>query len=117
MRKKPTYWDKVRKELRPKFAVAGLLETCELRWENCLANKQGIVPKTFQSFAHSLRRRKIDKYKKSDPEEYERRMREVIRACTQCHHELDNELEDDKHHEKAEQIIIDIIKNRKKPVV
>jgi hypothetical protein len=117
VRSKPTYWDKISKEIRPKFAAAGLLETCELRWDSCLANRDGIVPKAFQTFAHSLRRRKIDKYKKSEPEEYERRMREVIRACTQCHHILDNELEDDKHHTKAEEIVIETINKRKKPVV
>lgn len=116
MRSKPTYWDKVRKELRPKFVLAGLLEICELGWEDCLANKYGIVPKTFQTFAHSLRRNKIDIHKKANPEEYERLMREVIRACTKCHHQLDNELEDDKSHEKAAAIVREVIENRKKPV-
>lgn len=116
MRRNPTYWDRVRKEIRPKFEAAGLLEICELGWENCLADKYGRVPKTFQTFAHSLRRRKIDRYKKTDPEEYERRMREVARVCTQCHHELDNELTDDPYHDKAEAIIVEVINNRKKPV-
>lgn len=117
MRSKPTYWDKIRKELRPKFEAAGILNVCELNWENCLANKHGIVPKTYQTFAHSLRRKKIDSYKKNDREEYERLMREVIRACVKCHSELDNELEDDKTHEKARDIVRDTIKNRKKPLV
>lgn len=114
MRKKPTYWDKVRRELYPKFRAVGLLDVCELGWENCLANKYGIVSQTYQTFAHSLRRKKIDRYIKSNQDEYERRMREVIRACTQCHHELDYELEDDKDHAKAEMIVIETIANRKR---
>lgn len=112
MRSRPTYWDKVRKELRPKFAAAGLLEICELGWKGCKANKNGIVPKQFQTFAHSLRRRKIDKYKKNDLDIYEEKMRHVIRCCTECHHKLDNNFE----HEETERIVIETINTRKKPV-
>lgn len=117
MRRNPTHWDRVRKELRPKFERVGLLNICELNWENCLANKHGIVPQTFQTFAHSLRRRKIDKFKKTNPKEYERLMRHVIRACSQCHHELDNELENDHTHEKAEAIVTETINKRKRQPV
>lgn len=112
MRSNPTYWDLVRKEIRPKFAAAGLLEICEIGWENCCANKYGFVPKQFQTFAHSLRRRKIDQYKKYEHDKYEVLMREVIRACTQCHSELDNPT--NYSHQEAEQIVKDIINNRKK---
>jgi len=112
MRSRPTYWDKVRKELRPKFALAGLLETCELRWEGCLIRKDGTVPKPYQTFAHSLRRNAIDSYKKQGkPGEYDAKMREVIRACTECHKNLDA-----RKRPETYDIVIDVIKNRKKPV-
>lgn len=112
MRSNPTYWDIVRKELRPKFAAAGLLETCELGWENCCMNRSGVVPKQFQTFAHSLRRRKIDIHKKYEPEIYEQLMREVIRACTQCHSELDNPT--NYSHEEASEIVRSVISKRKR---
>jgi hypothetical protein len=114
LRKKSTHWDSVRKELRPKFAVAGLIDRCELNWEKCLANKDGFVPKTFQTFAHSLRRRKIDRYLRDNPSEYERLMREVCRVCVKCHEQLDNPK--NFTHEEACEIIRNTIKNRKKPV-
>lgn len=115
MRKKPTYWDKVKKELRPKFTQAGLINTCELQWEKCLANKSGFVPQQYQNFAHSLRRRKIDNFKKEYPEIYEKKIREVIRTCVKCHEMLDDPTLHS--HEEAEQIVIEVIQNRRKPLV
>lgn len=107
MRSKPTYWDRVRKEIRPKFAAAGLLNICELHWPQCIGAKLRLT------FAHSLRRRKIDKFKNDGNEAmYELKMRRVIRACVKCHEQLDS-LE----HDETERIVEETIKNRKKPVV
>lgn len=105
MRSRPTYWDKVRKELRPKFAQVGLLMVCELGWEGCEKNKN-------LTFAHSLRRAAIDQYKKQNKlDEYEAKMREVIRACTVCHAQLDS-----RKRPETYEIVKDVIKNRKKPI-
>lgn len=113
MRKNPTYWDKVRKEIKPKFSRVGLLDTCELwdtnhefRSKHCEKNRN-------LGFAHSLRRKYIDEYKKhGDIEEYERRMREVARLCQKCH-----AIVDANKPPVTEEIIIGIINNRKRPVV
>lgn len=112
MRSNPTHWDLIRKELRPKFAAAGLLETCELGWENCLMNRSGQVPKVFQTFAHSLRRRKIDMHKKYEPDVYEKLIREVIRACTKCHEELDDQT--NYSQDEAAEIVRQVINKRKR---
>lgn len=112
MRRRATYWDKVRTELRPKFANVGLLDICELyntdsEWRSPKCEKDRNL-----TFAHSLRRKYIDRYKKYEHDEYERRMREVARLCTSCH-----AIVDANKPPVSEQIIIDIIKKRKKPVV
>ena len=106
MRKQPTYWDKVKREIRPKFARVGLLNVCELGWEGCTGKITDRL-----TFAHSLRRREIDKYKKQgNDHEYERRMREVIRCCSiPCHAKLDA-----RKHEETEAIVLDIIANRRR---
>ncbi len=112
MRKRSTYWDIVKRELKPKFALAGLLNVCELQWNDCLANDYGVVPDVYQTFAHSLRRRHIDKYKKYEKEIYEEKMRKVIRVCTICHDQLDKL---PKH--KTEHIVENVIASRKRKII
>ena len=112
MRSNPTYWDKVKKELRPRFNAVGLLNICEL-WDTDHEFRSPKCEKNRNlTFAHSLRRKYIDKYKKNDLEEYERRMREVARLCTPCH-----AIVDANKGPVAEAAIVEIIKKRKKPVV
>lgn len=98
-------WLQVKTEIRPKFILAGITQ-CELNWQ--WANCTGSIP-IYLTFAHSLRRRKIDKY---DGKIRAKLMREVIRACQNCHKELDA-LE----HTETEAIVKKIIKERVKPVV
>lgn len=113
MRSNPTYWDQVRKELKPKFARVGLLNTCELydtksKWRSpkCEKNKN-------LGFAHSLRRNDIDTFKKNgDLEGYEIKMRRVARLCGSCHGPIDANKRN-----VSEEIIEGIIKRRKRPVV
>ncbi len=62
-------WDKIRANLKPKFADAGIT-SCELSLPGC---KQGL----FLSFAHSKKRRDI--YTQED-------MEKVILTCQSCHH-------------------------------
>lgn len=113
MRNNPTYWDKVRKELRPKFSAAGILNICEL-WDTDHIFRSPYCEKNRNlTFAHSLRRKYIDKYKKlGNLEEYERRMREVARLCQKCHAEVDAN-----KGIVTEQVIVGIIEKRTKPVV
>jgi hypothetical protein len=93
-------WQQVKAELRPKFIDAGITR-CELQWPRC-------TDRLFLTFAHSLRRRKIDKY---DGKERARLFREVIRACSSCHGILDG-LE----HDETTKIVRQVIEERVKPV-
>lgn len=87
-------WLQVKQEIRPKFIDAGITQ-CELynvkmfldAIEEQLGKKQNCKQFLFLTFAHSLRRRKIDKFKGS---ERARLLREVIRACSDCHQLLDS---------------------------
>ena len=96
-------WLQVKQEIRPKFIEAGIT-CCELNWENC----KGCLP-VFLTFAHSLRRRKIDKL---DKEERAKALRRVIRACVSCHGELDS-LE----HDVTEKIVEKVILERPTPII
>jgi hypothetical protein len=70
-------WNEIRKELKEKFALAGIL-SCELRYERCtLATNFGGT----WSFAHSRKRRNIS----MEPEQRAKEMREVIYTCGNCH--------------------------------
>ena len=80
MTRNSTAWQIAREELRPKFDAAGIT-TCEYQGYNCTG-----WPLTF---AHSLRRNDINKYKKYDHETYHQKMREVARICSTCHAEID----------------------------
>lgn len=104
MKRNPSIWNKVRDELRPKFIAAGITR-CELQWEGCEDWKN-------LTFAHSLRRNDIDKYRKfGDITKYHLKMREVIRACTECHKKLDAN-----KRPVTYDIVIETIKKRKRPV-
>jgi hypothetical protein len=81
MTRNSTAWQIAREELRPKFAVAGI-DRCEYQGYNCEDWRN-------LTFAHSLRRNDINKYKKYDPDMYNKKMREVARLCTTCHAEVD----------------------------
>lgn len=87
-------WNVARKLLRSKFQAAGLLNICELKYEEC----EG-WPLTF---AHSKRRNFI-----SSKEE----MITVIRACQKCHSILDAN-----KHDVTEEIVLSVINNRVIPV-
>lgn len=102
-KKKQETWLQVKQEIRPKFIEANIF-CCELGWEGC----KGCMP-LFLTFAHSLRRRKIDKL---DKEGRAKALRRVIRACVACHFELDS-LE----HKETERIVEEIIAKRIKPVI
>lgn len=110
-------WIDVKQELRPKFLEAGILNKCELynvkefiqAIEEQLGKKQNCTQFLFLTFAHSLRRRKIDKY---DGEEKARLFREVIRACQNCHSLLDS-----LDHDTTTHIVRNVEQNRIKPVV
>lgn len=113
MRSRPTYWDKVKAELRPKFSGVGLLHVCEFALMNSPYKSKNCTKNKYLTFAHSLRRRKIDKFKKDNDETmYEKKMREVIRICQVCHQDLDA-----MEHEETERIVLETIKNRLKPIV
>lgn len=96
-------WLQVKQEIRPKFIEAGIT-CCELQWEHC----KGCLP-VFLTFAHSLRRRKIDKL---DKEARAKALRRVIRACTACHMKLDS-LE----HAVTEKIVEQVIAERPTPII
>jgi hypothetical protein len=102
-KKKQETWLEVKQEIRPKFLEADIY-CCELKWDGC----KGCMV-MYLTFAHSLRRRKIDKLQK---EERAKAMREVIRACSACHYILDSMA-----HDETYQIVREVIKNRTKPVI
>lgn len=87
-------WIDVKQEIRPKFIEAGIT-SCELyrvpeflqAIEEQLGKTQNCTGYLYLTFAHSLRRRKIDKH---DDKERARLLREVIRACQNCHKLLDS---------------------------
>lgn len=82
MKRNSTAWQIAKEELRPKFISAGLYDHCEYQGYDCEDWRN-------LTFAHSLRRNDIEKYKKYDPETYNQKMREVARICTACHAEID----------------------------
>lgn len=93
-KKKEETWLEVKQEIRPKYIEAGITH-CELynvpifleAIENQLGKKQKCKQFLFLTFAHSLRRRKIAKYKGAERAFL---LREVIRACSDCHQLLDS---------------------------
>lgn len=110
MRSNPTYWDKVRKELRPKFDKVGLLNICELYNTKSEYRSPKCTKDKYLTFAHSLRRKAIDRFKKDgDDEMYEFKMRNVARLCSSCHAIVDG-----RKPLESEAIIEEIIGNRTK---
>jgi hypothetical protein len=104
MKRNEISWRHVREELRPKFIKAGIT-FCELRWHGC----EG---RAHLTFAHSLRRNDIDKYRKDgDLEQYALKMREVIRACRSCHSKLDAN-----KRPVTYEMVRDIINKRSRPI-
>lgn len=81
MTRNSTAWQIAKEELRFKFALAGI-DRCEYQGYNCTDWR-------FLTFAHSLRRNDIAKYKKYDIDKYNEKMREVARLCATCHAEID----------------------------
>lgn len=109
-------WIDVKHEIRPKFIEAGIYNTCELYGvpefleaiDKQLGKKQNCTDFLFLTFAHSLRRRIIDRY---DKEKKARLLREVIRACQNCHGLLDS-----LDHDTTAKIVRNIRSNRLIPV-
>lgn len=98
-------WDRVRNELKERFAKAGIL-SCELRYEVCI-HSYNFGHKW--SFAHSLKRDQIASAK-YNPELREIQIREVIYACQECHKIIEDL--GNKHNEMYD-IVVAIIKQRK----
>lgn len=116
-KKKPETWLEVKREIRPKFEEAGI-RCCELlnnlefivAIEKQLGKKQNCTEcyPLYLTFAHSLRRRKIGKH---DMKTQARLLREVIRACQNCHKLLDS-----LYHNTTSTIVRNVIDNRVTPV-
>lgn len=110
-------WIDVKHEIRPKFIAAGIYNTCELynvpefleAIEEQLGKEQKCTRYLFLTFAHSLRRRKIEKY---DREIKARLLREVIRACQNCHKLLDS-----LDHDTTTRIVRNVKNNRVRKIV
>lgn len=115
-KKREETWLDVKREIRPKFFEAGILD-CELynvveftqAVEEQLGKKQDCKIYLFLTFAHSLRRTVIKKYK---GEERARLLREVIKACSSCHQLLDS-----LDHDTTTKIVRNIINKRRTPIV
>lgn len=98
-------WDRIREELKTRFAKAGIL-SCELRYEVCIYS-YNFGHKW--SFAHSLKRDQIVS-EKFNPELREKQIRQVIYACQNCHAEI--EKLGNKNNEMYN-IVIEVINKRK----
>lgn len=115
-RKKPEKWLEVKQEIRPKFIEAGIT-TCELynveeflvAIKEQLDRKQNCKHFLFPTFAHSLRRRKIDKFTGA---ERAKLLREVIRACSDCHKLLDS-----LNHDTTTELVRLVIERRPRKIV
>lgn len=88
--KKVKAWERVRSQLKRRFAAAGIL-TCELRYAGCFFDD-------LLGFAHAKKRRKLT------PEE----LWIVILACNHCHQQIEVLAP-----EIMEQIVMATIKARK----
>lgn len=93
--KKGREWQGARKQLKLFFENATIME-CELKYENCTKDD-------FLTWAHSLKRRYIDRNSGRGDQ-----LLECILACQNCHQRIEFLPK-----EQMEQIVLEIIKNRK----
>lgn len=74
-------WRRIKTEiLIPYFISIGLISTCEIKGDRCLGSALAM------QFAHSKKR---DDIAKEEPERT-RELCEVIRACTNCHYDIEH---------------------------
>lgn len=99
-------WIAIRGELEQTFFALGI-NYCELRLEGCMG-RFGLA------FAHSKKRN----YIATEPKERAREMREVVKACSACHHFIEHPTREqleptgENAHEYMYRIVTEAIKHR-----
>lgn len=98
-------WARIKKDiLDPLFVRMGLYDTCELQLDKCIGNIVEL------QYAHSKKRELIAK---QEPERT-RELCEVVRACTNCHDDIEHlaDTAEETGHEQMYRIVVSTINRR-----
>jgi len=91
-------WRRIEKEITPFFVSNGIYDYCELRLSNCKGNFQ-------LCFAHSKKR---GDWAKDEPQRGID-ARQVVRACSECHNEIEYPEVDRTAGENGKEIMYNIV--------
>lgn len=99
-------WFRIKEEIFPYFLRHNLAGVCELQFDCCTGNLRPL------QFAHSKKRIDIA----TEEPERTRELKEVVRACNECHKLIEHLPDKDglTGHERMYRIVVDTIKRREK---